>query len=164
MQTGAIFWDDRMQTIFGLEPGSFSGTLEAWLARVHPEDQGTALKASLEALEQDRPYNFEYRVLGLNQECRLVNAQALVIRDEIGQPVKLAGLCRDITEHRRMEQALRESEEKYRLLFENAPLGIVHYNRDGMVTDCNEKFAEIIGASCQRSSDLTWPGSSAMSR
>ncbi len=150
VQTGEIYWDDRMQAIFGLEPGTFAGTLEAWLARVHPDDQPSALKASLEALEQNRPYNFEYRVRGLNQEWRLVNAKALLIKDELGQPVKLAGLCRDITENRRTEQALRESEEKYRLLFENAPLGIVHYDRGGAVTDCNEKFSEILGVPCQQ--------------
>jgi PAS domain S-box-containing protein len=150
VQTGEIYWDDRMQTIFGLEPGTFSGTLEAWLAQVHPEDQSAALKGALEALEQNRPYNFEYRVLGLNQEWRLVNVQALLIRDETGQPVKLAGLCRDISARRRMEQSLRESEEKYRLLFENAPLGIMHYDQEGVVTDCNEKFAEILGASRQK--------------
>jgi hypothetical protein len=60
-----------MQTIFGLEPG---------LAQVPSEDQASALKASLEALDQNRPFNFEYRVLGLNQEWGLVKAQALVIK------------------------------------------------------------------------------------
>ncbi len=45
---------------------------------------------------------------------------------------------------------LRRSEEKYRLLFENAPLGIMHYDQDGTITDLNEAFAAIIGAPKER--------------
>jgi PAS domain S-box-containing protein len=45
---------------------------------------------------------------------------------------------------------LRRSEEKYRLLFENAPLGIMHYDQDGFITDLNEAFAAIIGAPKER--------------
>lgn len=150
VRTGEIYWDDRMQTIFGLEPGSFAGTLEAWLARVHPQDQAEALKATLAALGQEEPFKFEYRVLGQNQQQRLVQVQALLIHDETGQPAKLAGICRDITARRQMEQSLRESEEKYRLLFENAPLAIMHYNREGVITDCNEKCSAILGTSLQK--------------
>ena len=47
---------------------------------------------------------------------------------------------------KRQSRSLRKSEEKYRLWFENAPLGIMHCDKDGVITDCNEKFAEIIGA------------------
>lgn len=42
--------------------------------------------------------------------------------------------------------ALKDSEEKYRLVFENAPLGMLHFNREGVITACNEKFVEIIGS------------------
>ena len=49
IKTGEIYWDERMHAIFGLTPGSFAGTLESWLARVHPEDQPLALKAILQS-------------------------------------------------------------------------------------------------------------------
>ncbi|MBU4233819.1 MAG: PAS domain S-box protein, partial [Proteobacteria bacterium] len=55
-------------------------------------------------------------------------------------------VCRDISQRKAAERALRKSEEKFRLVFEKAPLGIVHYDQTSTITDCNEKFAEIIGA------------------
>jgi PAS domain S-box-containing protein len=55
-------------------------------------------------------------------------------------------VCRDISSRKAAERALRESEEKFRLVFEKAPIGIMHYDQMSVVTDCNEKFAEIIGA------------------
>jgi len=55
-------------------------------------------------------------------------------------------VCRDISLRKAAERALQESEEKFRLVFEKAPLGIMHYDHTSTTTNCNEKFAEIIGA------------------
>lgn len=62
----------------------------------------------------------------------------------------IMGIVRDVTENKHAEQTLRESEEKYRLIFNNSPLGIMHFDEYGVVTDCNENFAEIIGAPKER--------------
>jgi diguanylate cyclase (GGDEF)-like protein/PAS domain S-box-containing protein len=53
----------------------------------------------------------------------------------------------DITDRIRLEQHMREIEEKYRLFFELTPLGILHFDKKGCITDCNENFIKIIGAS-----------------
>jgi hypothetical protein len=54
-------------------------------------------------------------------------------------------VLRGISERKRTEERLRESEEKSRLIFDHAPLGIFHFGVNGVVTACNEKFAEIAG-------------------
>jgi PAS domain S-box-containing protein len=58
----------------------------------------------------------------------------------------LIGVMTDITERNQAEEALRKSEEKFRLVFEKAPIGIMHYDQTSTITDCNAKFAEIIGS------------------
>jgi diguanylate cyclase (GGDEF)-like protein/PAS domain S-box-containing protein len=53
----------------------------------------------------------------------------------------------DISNLQKAEKAIRESEEKYRLIFERAPLGVLHYDSSGVITDCNDLFVQIIGSS-----------------
>jgi DNA-binding NtrC family response regulator len=49
-------------------------------------------------------------------------------------------------EKREAAEALRESEQRYRMIFDCSPLGIVHFDQEGVIIECNEKYAEIIGA------------------
>ncbi len=70
----------------------------------------------------------------------------------------------DANERKRTEEALRESEEKFRLIFERSPLGIIHFDSNGVVTNCNQVFLEITGSSMEQTigfnlqTSLTNPG------
>ncbi len=75
----------------------------------------------------------------------LVNANAW--RGASGKLLGYEGIIRDVTGQRTTENSLRESEERYRLIFSGSPLGIFHFNVDGTIVDCNEKFVEVIGSS-----------------
>ncbi|MEN6442072.1 MAG: PAS domain S-box protein [Syntrophobacter sp.] len=77
-------------------------------------------------------------------------AKASPLYDHEGNIIGAVESIRDLTSHRRAEEALRESEEKYRLIFQHTPLGIFHFDTDGTVTDCNDKIIEIWGSSRER--------------
>ncbi len=78
---------------------------------------------------------------------RTIEASVSLRRNVSGEPVGFHGVIRDVTDEKRTEQALRESEEKYRLIFNNVPLGIFHYDQAGVIVSCNTKFVDIIGSS-----------------
>ena len=70
--------------------------------------------------------------------------------DSEGKVDAVGGVCTDITARKKAEAELREAEEKYRGIFEHSPLGILHIDKEGIITASNEKLAEITGTSVEK--------------
>jgi len=70
--------------------------------------------------------------------------------NKTGQFAGSLAVMTDVSSLLQAERAVRESEEKYRLIFEHSPLGILHYDQRGIITDCNEEFVKIIGSSYEQ--------------
>jgi PAS domain S-box-containing protein len=83
-----------------------------------------------------------------------VHLASVPVLDDEGRPLGLITICEDISGRMEAEEALRTSEEKYRMIFENSPLGIQHYSEEGVCIDCNEQFAKIIGTPKEKIVDV----------
>lgn len=83
-----------------------------------------------------------------------LNVRSIPIRDEQGRVTSVMGVCRNVTEQKRAEQALQQSEERFRKVFEQGPIGIVLLDLDARIQHVNRRFSEMLGYSEQELSLL----------
>jgi two-component system, sensor histidine kinase and response regulator len=88
---------------------------------------------------------FQHKITTRNGAEKFLESSILLKRDSTGQISGFRGTVRDITERKSAEEALRESEERYRLLFERNLAGVYRATPSGLVLDCNEAAARILG-------------------
>jgi PAS domain S-box-containing protein len=149
-----VAWSDEVYRIFGLKPQEFDATYEAFLASVHPDDRTAVDAAFTVSLREKRDgYRIEHRIVKRDTgENRTVLSQCEHLRDAAGQVIRSVGTVHDITELKQIEETLRDSEERFRLIVDEAPIGIVLAGLDGRYIRVNEAFCEIVGYS---SAELT---------
>ncbi len=105
LKTNLVMWDDRVHALFGLKPGTFAGTHQAGLALVHPDDRDRVQKQREQAIQQDTPYDTEFRVVWPDGSIHIVGLRGKVHRDAAGKPVRMIGVCWDLTQRRQTEEA-----------------------------------------------------------
>jgi len=137
------YFNDRWYEFTGM-PGSATAGVD-WLDAFHPDDRQGASEKWRHSLETGELYEVEYRLRHRTGQYRWVLGRAVPVRDEKGGIVRWMGTCTDIHEQKMAQQEVFRSEQKFRLLYENAPIGIAHFDLDGRCTYGNRKFAEIIG-------------------
>ncbi|MEJ2716334.1 MAG: PAS domain S-box protein, partial [Deltaproteobacteria bacterium] len=91
----------------------------------------------------------EAEFLKKNKEPISVEIHGKAIFSHDGLPIRVQGVTRDITDRRRAESALKASEEKYRNLFENSPVGIMSVDNEGRILEVNRPLLEILGSPSQ---------------
>ncbi|MHB9148040.1 MAG: protein kinase domain-containing protein [Candidatus Amoebophilus sp.] len=124
IDTNKITLDAANYALFGVTPGKFKGTYDAVLECVHPEDRNQLDQHLKYCIEQDIPFDMEYRVIWPDGSQHIIAAQGRVYRNKSGQPIKMAGVCLDITPRRQLEQerleALQQAEKVQRQRAEEA--------------------------------------------
>ncbi len=144
--TGVWTSSDVLDEIFGIDK-EYKRTVAGWTALIHPDDRAMmAAYFADEVVGKVQAFNKEYRIIRQTDQVeRWVHGIGRLELDAQGRPVKMRGIIKDITERKLPEMQLRDSEERYRVTFEQAPVGIVHTSFGGKIERCNARFAEIIG-------------------
>ncbi len=112
---------------------------------IHADDRASTREAITSAVSRREPYTVEYRVITRRGETKWVWEQGEGIADENDVVIALEGFISDVTERKRAEQALGESEERFRDLFENARDAMFSYDLRGRMLSANQRAAEISG-------------------
>ena len=123
LQTDETIFNERWAEMLEYSLDELEQTREIWTNSIHPDDRERVLKVGQDYREGRIPdYEVEYRAVTKQEDIIWqVSKGAIVARDEHGSPIRMVGTVKDITERKRIEESLRESEENYRLLVKNLP-------------------------------------------
>jgi len=135
---GNITFSPRLEELFGFAPGEFDGTSKSLLDRVHPEDRDGFVRAITGARDSRGLYNHEYRVVLPGGSVRWIASLGRYSYNESGTAVRVAGVAKDVTEQKQAEQALAESERRFRDIYETAPVSICLEDWTGVIEALEE--------------------------
>lgn len=109
--TGRVEWSEGVEDLFGVERGSFQGTYTAFLGLVHPDDR-EAVEAAIESsLATGADYQVLHRVVQRDGSLRWIEGRGRVMRNDAGEPIRMAGSVGDVTARRVLEDQLRQSQK-----------------------------------------------------
>ena len=113
VQTGTVIWSDEELRIFGLAPGTFEGTIEAWSQRVLPQDRVPMEQAMRAAMERREPQLvFSFRIMTPAGAIRSIEGAARFSYAPDGKPLRMVGVNIDVTDRREAENALRAADQR----------------------------------------------------
>ena len=148
LQTNQVLYSPEWKRQIGFSDREISNEFGEWQSRVHPDDLAPTLQKVRAVVAKVVPrFEAEFRFRHKDGSYRWILAQGSLVCDSEGKPQHLMGSHVDLTERRKTEQALHESEEKFRALFESAPIGIALHDASGHYLDTNRTYQEMLGYS-----------------
>jgi PAS domain S-box-containing protein len=131
-----LTWSDEIYRILGVDKG-FELSFENITSIIHPDDRDRNRAFVGELFKKTEPAEIDFRAIRPDGRLVHIHQTAEVQCDEQGKPQCIFGIMQDVTEQKQAEEALRESEEKFRSLFNQSPLGIYIHNLDGEIINVN---------------------------
>ena len=141
-KTEVLKWDERSKELHGVPADAFEGVYEDWSKHVHPDDLESAQEAFRDALENDLPFDTEYRVVHPDGSTRWIKGDAIILRNADGQPVRVVGSNVDLTAIRTAEQELKDAQA---LAIQAQKVETVGQLTGGVAHDFNNLLAVILG-------------------
>jgi PAS domain S-box-containing protein len=156
LATMTVIWSEETHRIFETDPVTFHPTHRDFLELAHPEDRASIADAFARSLDQLATSELEHRVVVPDGRIKFVEERWQVSFDGQGKPVRAIGTCRDITERKLAENALRDSEAEFRMLAEAMPQMVWITRPDGWHIHFNQQWMDYTGLSLEESLGFGW--------
>jgi two-component system cell cycle sensor histidine kinase/response regulator CckA len=144
MTSGQLAWSPELYQLFGLEVNTVA-TFDLWRAVLHPEDRQNAEALISDAIRDRVRLSSEYRAVLPTGEVRWIHALGDTVYGERGEARRMSGICLDITERKRVEEALRQSEKLLRSILDNMPDAYLRSDADGRLSMANSAAVSLFG-------------------
>ena len=145
LATGRVAWSDGLHRLFGMRPGTFGGTAEAFLERLHEDDRERVWAVISEAITDVLPFAFEEHIVRPDGEVRVLLSQGRVVPGPDASAAAVVGVCHDITERSLAQRALGISEKRMRAIIDNTPSIVAVKDLDGRYLMSNAETARVLG-------------------
>ena len=156
LKNGTSLWTPEIEALYGLPPGGFPQSQAAWEDRLHPDDRAGALQKISESFETGAPVECDWRVVWPDQSVHWLSGRWQVFKDAGGKPLRILGVNINITERKRVEEALRQSEERFRLAIKATNDAIWDIDLETGVVCWNDTYSTLYGRPPESSWSLQW--------
>jgi two-component system, cell cycle sensor histidine kinase and response regulator CckA len=110
IQTNEVSWSTELEALYGVAPGSFNGCYNAWLQRIHPEDQDRIATDLQQSIQTGTATDTEFRVIDDQGKTRWMIAKGRIFNDTTGTPHRMIGIHIDITDKKQLEAQFLRSQ------------------------------------------------------
>ncbi|MBI5946384.1 MAG: PAS domain S-box protein [Chloroflexi bacterium] len=139
------FVSEHTTGILGFRPSEFISNPNLWFTLIHPEDIPSLQAQTTKIMTEAKPGLRFYRIKDINGEYHSIEDRVSPEKDKTGQVTRIFGVARDNTEKTNAEMSLRQSEEKYRMLVDQASDGIFVFDTAGIFVEVNSRACEMLG-------------------
>jgi PAS domain S-box-containing protein len=141
--SNVLTWSDELQRIYGLEPGDFEGTFEAFLLHAHPDDLEHTKSVVFDALRKGSAFVYEHRVVRADGSVRVLHTRGDVVTGTDGQAIRVAGCCWDVTDLKEAMNSLERARSLLEAALDATADGLLVVDREEMVSAYNQQFLSL---------------------
>ncbi len=141
-----LYISPAYEEIWGRSCESGYANPESWTDAIHPDDRASTDEKYKTGMSAEK-FEYQYRIVRPDGSIRWMEDRCFPIRDDGGKVIRVAGVAEDITERKRTDEALRESEESFSGAFEFAPIGMALVSPDGRWLKVNRALCDLVGYS-----------------
>ena len=154
LKTDALWWNENFQKLFGYRAEEIEPDIKSWMNRIHPEDLDRVKTGIHAAIEKGKlSWHGRYRFRHSDGSYREIYDRGYILREAGGAPVQMIGAMQDITDRKKAEAALRESEERYRSLYNDSKDAIMIVSPEKGFLAGNPATVELFG--CRDENNFT---------